>query len=121
MIDHYQEAPKKGGVSITRQPAIGNGSDALEYIKKLKDKQDLYREKSKMNVYQSPPISNKKERRSNLNYRAENIDPQSESETWQRVPIIPGVELFLRLPAETDINSRVQQLIIFAKKLFNQF
>jgi DNA-binding transcriptional MerR regulator len=120
MIEHYLSNQKKGRVPISTQADIDKSSDALEYIKRLKDKQEMYRETGDMNVYQSPPPMMKKESLNNFNYPPKALSAQTEPDTWQRIPIIPGVELFLRQPAGSDINSRVQQLIIFAKKLFNQ-
>ncbi len=119
VIEHYLSDQKKGRVPISTQADIDKSTDALEYIKRLKDKQEMYRETGNMKVYQSPPPVMKQESLNNFNYTRKS-NAQTEPDTWQRIPILPGVELFLRQPAESDINSRVQQLIIFAKKLFNQ-
>jgi DNA-binding transcriptional MerR regulator len=120
MIEHYLSDQKKVEASISTAPDIDKGSDALEYIKRLKDRQEMYGEKGNMNVYQSPSPVMKKEYQKNLNFIPGALDNQSESETWQRIPIIPGVELFLHQPTEPEVSSRVQQLIVFAKKLFNK-
>jgi hypothetical protein len=41
-----------------------------------------------------------------------------EGETWQHIKLAPGIELNLLLPVDSDTNSRIQQLIAFASKLF---
>lgn len=46
--------------------------------------------------------------------------PEQDVENWQRIPLAPGVEIHLKHPSDSDTHHRVQQLISYAKKLFNQ-
>jgi DNA-binding transcriptional MerR regulator len=39
-------------------------------------------------------------------------------ETWQRIPLAPGVELHLRTPAAPDLRERIEQLLAHAFELF---
>ena len=45
--------------------------------------------------------------------------PHAESsETWQRIPLAPGVELHVRMPAAPDVRERINLLIAQARDLF---
>ncbi len=61
MIEHYLSDQKKGRGPISTHTDIDKSSDALEYIKRLKEKQEMYRETGNINVYQSAPPMMKKE------------------------------------------------------------
>jgi len=46
--------------------------------------------------------------------------PVQDVENWQRIPVAPGVEIHMKHPTDSDTLHRVQQLLSYAKKLFNQ-
>lgn len=46
--------------------------------------------------------------------------PVQDIENWQRILIIPGVEIHLKYPTDSDTQQRIQQLLSYAKKIFNQ-
>lgn len=90
-------------------------SDALNYISTILETQTRYR----TNEFQSknPALKNQ-----NVTFFSQSplpIDP-ADVENWQRVLLTPGVELQLRYPTDAETSNRVQQLIRYAKKLFNK-
>jgi DNA-binding transcriptional MerR regulator len=40
--------------------------------------------------------------------------------SWQRIEIIPGVELHIRQPVLSGLRRKVDELIVFARQLFNR-
>ncbi len=46
--------------------------------------------------------------------------PFKDTENWQRIPIVPGVEIHVKHPTDSDTQHRIQQILTYAKKLFNQ-
>ncbi len=103
---------------IQAAPSGKPGEQALRYINQLMDDQTKYKSKG---------IDNK----TNLNLfghkevlpqvRISSPDASSttpEEETWQRISLAPGVELHLRQPLDPDTNSRVWQVIQYAKRMF---
>ncbi len=107
---------KMEGIKRSEGPGIEKkGSDALNYISNILETQTRYRtsefqskkqarQNQKTNLYSQSPLP---------------LDP-SDIETWQHIILSPGVELQLRYPADAQTNNRVQQLITYAKKLFNK-
>jgi DNA-binding transcriptional MerR regulator len=95
-----------------------SGTKALEYISRLMGEQSAHRPQGT-----APPSQSAQPRRRGgqipiiANQPAAPIS-FSEGETWQRVPLAPGIELSLRVPTDPDSTIRVQQLIAFAQKLF---
>ncbi len=90
-------------------------SDALNYISNLMETQS----KLRSNEFRSkrPPIQRREP--DQLNQSPLPFEPK-DMETWQRITLAPGVEMHLRYPADSDTNNRVQQLIMFAKKIFRK-
>jgi len=118
MIDQYLADQNIKKPDLTPKQYPKKGSEALDYIKRLKEKQEIYRDRENVNSYQflQPLKDNKPQPDSSVSLDS-SID---QSETWQRILIVPGVELFLRQPADHDVSTRIQELIAFAKKLFHQ-
>ncbi len=107
---------KKEGVKRSESPGREKKeSDALNYISNILETQTRYRK----NEFKSkkPAIHNQK----TILYSQSPLplDP-TDIENWQHIILSPGVELQLRYPADTETNNRVQQLITYAKKLFNK-
>lgn len=46
--------------------------------------------------------------------------PVQDVENWQRIPIVPGVEIHLKYPTDSETQQRIQQLLSYAKKIFNR-
>jgi len=107
---------KKEGVKRSESPGSKKkGSDALNYISNILETQTRYRTNEL--ISKKPALQNQK----TISYSQSPLplDP-SDIENWQRIILSPGVELQLRYPADTETNNRVQQLITYAKKIFNK-
>ena len=103
---------------IQTPPSGKPGEKALRYINQLMDDQTKYKSKRTDSKTQS-----------NFNVNKD-VLPQvrisspvassttSEDETWQRISLAPGVELHLRQPLDPETNSRVWQVIQYAKRMF---
>ena len=91
------------------------GSEALNYISNILETQTRYRTNEL--ISKKSALQNQK----TISYSQSPLplDP-SDIENWQRIILSPGVELQLRYPADTETNNRVQQLITYAKKIFNK-
>lgn len=95
-------------------------SNALEYISRLMNEQNVLRSSSVSSPPQfSQPVNRNTPAPSNLQVSNANYS-LVEGETWQRIPLAPGIELNLLLPVDSDTSNRIQQLIAFASKLFRQ-
>jgi DNA-binding transcriptional MerR regulator len=93
-------------------------SNALEYISKLMNEQNVLRSTSASTPPQfSQPVKRSAPAPANLQVSNANY-ALVEGETWQHIQLAPGIELNLLLPVDSDTNSRIQQLIAFASKLF---
>lgn len=90
-------------------------SDALDYISNLMETQSKFRSNE---IHSNRPHIPRKEP-DQYNQSALSLKPK-DMETWQRIILAPGVEMHLRYPADSDTNNRVQQLIMFAKKIFRK-
>ena len=107
---------KKKGVKRSERPGREKKeSDALNYISDIMETQTHYR----TNEFQSkkPALHNQK---STMFSQSPLPIDSSDVENWQRVILTPGVELQLRYPADPETSNRVQQLILYAKKIFNK-
>lgn len=100
------------------QPASGTGSKALEYISRLMEGQKEYRSDPSPLSPRLSRVEIKDEILASSNVTAEASNKPLNEECWQRISLAPGVELHLRLPADSDKADRIQQLTAFAKKLF---
>ncbi len=112
---------QKSESSVNRNQAKSNKpSNALEYISRLMNEQNVLRSSSVSSPPQfSQPVRRNTPAPSNLQVSNANYS-LVEGETWQRIPLAPGIELNLLLPVDSDTSSRIQQLIAFASKLFRQ-
>jgi len=114
LLEQGAGAQKSSQASTSAGPAPrGKSESALEYIHQLLDAQTVQRAKGSTPATPAPPPANLRERIS-TNHPAS----QPEAETWQRIRLAPGVELNLNTSADSDVLSRVDQLIAFARKLF---
>ena len=95
-----------------------SGTKALEYISRLMGEQSVHRPQGTATPSQSAQPRHRGGQISIIANQPAGPTSLSEGETWQRVPLAPGVELSLRMPIDPDSTIRVQQLIAFAKKLF---
>lgn len=87
-------------------------SSAIDYISNLMETQSKYRS----TIYQSRQSIPGKEP-DLFSQNSPFIDPQ-DLETWQRIILAPGVEMHLRYPVDGETARRIQDLIMFAKKIF---
>ena len=110
-------SPKFSLQQAPTQPAQKPGAKAVDYINRLMEDQTRYKTKGSLNQPQ-PAFSQDRNR---LFHPEINQPDQAftAEENWQRISLAPGVELHLRKPIDPDTESRVQQLIILAKKIFN--
>lgn len=46
--------------------------------------------------------------------------PEVQADTWQRIPLAPGVELHIKEPLSPKLHDRIGQLIAHARNLFKQ-
>ena len=46
--------------------------------------------------------------------------PVQDVENWQRIFIVPGVEIHVKDSTDSDTQHRIQQLLLYAKKIFNR-
>lgn len=101
------------------QGGQGSGKNALEYISRVMDEQSVYRPQGT----EPPPRSSRPGTGSRNIPIGSHLPAGSgsipEGETWQRIPLAPGVELCLRTPADANTANQVQQLLVLAKKLFS--
>ena len=107
---------KEEGVKRSESPGREKkGSEALNYISNILETQTRYRTNEL--ISKKSALQNQK----TISYSQSPLplDP-SDIENWQRIILSPGVELQLRYPADTETNNRVQQLITYAKKIFNK-
>lgn len=110
---------KLGDEPMPSQHAGKPGENALRYINHLMDDQTRYKTKG------TGDKSNAKYNGQNEIWMQSSISSPAapsafqDQETWQRIALAPGVELHLRHPVDPDIQSRVQQVINFAKRMFS--
>jgi DNA-binding transcriptional MerR regulator len=100
---------------ISRKP----GQEALRYINQLMEDQSRYKSKRTDNKTQSNFIGQKEVSAQTKFSSPEASTGMSDEETWQRISLAPGVELHLRQPLDPDTNSRVWQVIQYAKRMFS--
>lgn len=104
---------------MPRQPTGKPGQNPFHYINRLMEDQTRYKMKGTGN-------------KGNLNYVDQNdilfqqkvssseaSPAYPDQETWQHITLAPGVELHLRHPLDRDIQSRVLQMINYAKRMFS--
>jgi len=89
-----------------------NESDALRYIADLMETQTKFRspEIQYRNPPQSPPLA--------IPRATPPANPVMDGEQWKRIILQPGVELHIKISSDTDLNQRVQQLMAYANKIF---
>jgi DNA-binding transcriptional MerR regulator len=95
-----------------------SGTKALEYISRLMGEQSAHRPQGTATPSQSAQPRHRGGQIPIIANQPAGPTSLSEGETWQRIPLAPGIELSLRMPTDPDSTIRVQQLIAFAKKLF---
>jgi DNA-binding transcriptional MerR regulator len=118
-------SPKFSTEQPSHQPAAKPGAKALDYINQVMDTQTKYRMKGTLNQPQ-PNFSKPREMASPINFNTPEPSPiaepspiMEEDEIWQRISLVPGVELNLRRPLDADTERQVQQLINLAKRIFH--
>jgi hypothetical protein len=120
-----KEQPESSRTSTIKEqtPAQPNekpGENALRYINRLMEDQTRYKTKGTSDKSESKFIGQKENYLLQLPVSSQNESPDyHEEETWQRITLAPGVELHLRHPLDPDIQSRVQQVINYAKRMFS--
>lgn len=114
-----QSNPKFSIEEKLPQPSAKPGAKALDYIDRVMDTQTKYRMKGTLDQPQ-PIYSNHREISPIINSISSERSPLiDEDEIWHRISLAPGVELHLRRPFDPDTESRIQQLMIFAKRIFH--
>jgi DNA-binding transcriptional MerR regulator len=101
------------------QPSGKPGEEALRYINQLMDDQTRYKSKGTDNKTQPIFIGHTQESAQSRPSSPEISSGSLEEEIWQRIALAPGVELHLRQPLDPDTNSRVWQVIQYAKRMFS--
>ena len=94
------------------------GAKALDYIDRVMEDQSKYRTKgtidhAQQTHFQEPVIVHKPA----VNQVAP-APAAPQAEEWQRIPLAPGVELHLRRPLDPATHSLVQQVIVYARRVF---
>ncbi len=95
-----------------------SGTKALEYISRLMGEQSVHRPQGTAIPSQSAQPMRRGGQIPLIANQPAAPTTSSEGETWQRIPLAPGIELSLRTPIDPDSTIRTQQLIAFAQKLF---
>lgn len=101
---------RKSSVSTFRK---SKESDALDYISNIMETQTRYRI-NELPSRRPPPLAQPPQQ--NLQTPLP-FSPQ-DIETWQRIILVPGVEMHLRYPTDSETSNRIQHLISYAKKIF---
>lgn len=95
------------------------GENALRYISRLMDDQTRYKTKGTGDKANATFTG-----QNDILIQSKVSSPDassaySDQETWQRITLAPGVELHLLHPLDPSTQSRVQQVINFAKRMFS--
>jgi hypothetical protein len=109
--------PKNASELKPAQPDVKPGAKALRYIDQLMEDQTKYKTKGTVDQFQSTSVKPQKiALQSPANPPGQSSSPADEF--WLRIQLAPWVELHLRTPMDPLTENRVQQLINFAKKIF---
>ncbi len=97
--------------SISDQPSSGAGARALDYIARIRENQAGVRSTYQAKLAPAAPPAP-----AAMTPTAPR--PLAQPETWQRIPLAPGVELHLREPASIQTADAIQHLLVYARQLF---
>lgn len=110
---------KQGSEPLPAQQAGKPGENALRYINQLMEDQTRYKTKGTGGKSASK-IDDQNEIGMQANIRSPDASPaHTDDQIWQHITLAPGVELHLRQPVDSYTQSRVQQVINFAKRMFS--
>jgi len=95
-------------VALKDKTAQSNSTEALEYISRLLNTQPESRDMKTSNLQSQPskPI-----------YKP-NYVAGTPSESWQRIVIVPGIEIHFHEPLTPNDQKRLEELIKLARKIF---
>jgi DNA-binding transcriptional MerR regulator len=112
-------SPKQGNEPLPAQQAGKPGENALRYINQLMEDQTRYKTKGTGSKSTSK-IDDQNEIWMHARISSPKSSPaDTDEQTWQRITLAPGVELHLRQPVDSSTQSRVQQVINYAKRMFS--
>lgn len=113
-----QSSPKFSVEQKPAQPSAKPGAKALQYIDRLMEDQTRYKTKG-TNDQQQPTLNTQERLFKHITNPPDQTFVINEDEFWQRISLAPGVELHLRKPLDPSTESRVYQLLTYAKKMFS--
>lgn len=113
LIDPVMPEKKEVGKQNKSISSDEKKSDALDYIANILETQTHYR----THEFQTrkPAVQSQKPSFS----RSPLPIDHSDVENWQHIILAPGVELHLRSPTDPQTKNRIQQLMTYAKKIFD--
>jgi len=116
LLEPSSSSPKFYSQPMPAQPNARPGQNALRYISQLMEDQTRY--KTKGTTEKEPDLKEPQELMVMQSNQLPDITEPTGEETWLRITLAPGVELHLHQPLPSSIESRVRQLLSFARKIF---
>jgi DNA-binding transcriptional MerR regulator len=116
LLEPSSSSPKFYSQPTPAQPNARPGQNALRYISQLMEDQTRY--KTKGTAKKESILKEPQELLVMQSNQLPDITEPTGQETWLRITLAPGVELHLHQPLPSSSESRVRQLLSFARKIF---